>query len=490
MLHQFTDADFEQTLKRSEKQWQERGEQNALKLFHDMSVRVPAYKKFLKANGVRPASVKTIADLSKLPIVTKENYLQAYPAEELFWDGTIDNIHQFSSSSGSTGEPFYWGVGEPFEYNTRWHVDFMLRYNFEATKKRTLIVNCYAMGTWIAGVLMNDILWDFARQGYPITLTSPGINKVEAVRAVQKLAPLHEQVIIIAYGPFAKDVIEESTLQGVNWKELNLGLWTGGEAYNESWREYMAEMLDIDRRRIVNKYASIDNGPMATETELTMGLRQQFMREPARGIQVYGQERQPSLVQYNPMTHYIEAVDGELVFTRNHGVPLVRYNIGDNGGIISFSAARDLYEKGGGKLSANQPQLPLAYVFGRSHHTATIYGLNLYPENVRAGAEDPRIRRHLSGKTMTVTGYSESMDQQLEITLELAPGADMPDADLAAAMQAVFVEKMAEQNSEYRELVGKIGRRAHPLLTFVPHGDAQFEVVSKQTKQAQTKAVK
>jgi phenylacetate-CoA ligase len=487
MLHQLTDADYQQTLHRSEQEWTQMAERGALALFHNMAERVPAYKDFLKKNSVNPTTIKTIRDLKQLPLVTKENYLQAYPMEQLFWDGTINNIHQFSSSSGSTGEPFYWGVGEAFERNTRWHVDFMLRYNFEATKKRTLIVNCYAMGTWIAGVLMNDILWDFARQGYPLTLTSPGINKVEAVRAVQKLAPLHDQVIMIAYGPFAKDVIEESALEGVDWKKLNLGLWTGGEAYNESWREYMAEMLGIDRRRIVNKYASIDNGPMATETELTMGLRQQFMHEPHRGITVYGQERQPSLVQYNPTTHYVEAVSGELVFTRDHGVPLVRYNIGDNGGLISFSDARALYEQGGGKLSSEHPQLPLAYVFGRSHHTATIYGLNLYPENVRAGAEDPRIRKHLSGKTMTMTGYTDTMNQQLEITLELAPGAAIPDAKMAATMQTVFVEKMSEQNSEYRELVHQIGERAYPRLTFVPHGDPEFEVVSKQTKQAKVK---
>lgn len=487
MLRQYTDEDFQQTIKRTEGEWLEQGEQKALELFQAMAQRVPAYQDFLKQHSINPADIRSIKDFSRLPIITKQNYLEAYPMEQLFWDGTIDTIHQFSSSSGSTGEPFYWGVGEPFEQMTRWHVDFMLRYNFEAHKKRTLIVNCYALGTWIAGVLMNDILWDFARQGYPLTLTSPGINKVEAVRAIQKLAPMHDQVIMIAYGPFAKDVIEESSLAGVDWEQLDLGLWTGGEAYNESWREYMAEMLDIDRRRIVNKYASIDNGPMATETELTMGLRQQFMKEPQRGVAVYGQERQPSLVQYNPTTHYIEEVDGELVFTRDHGVPLVRYNIGDNGGLISFSQGRQLYEEGGGQLSADNPQLPLAYVFGRAHHTATIYGLNLYPENVRAGAEDPRIRHYFSGKTMTVTGYTDTMDQQLEIILELAPGIDLPDAEASTMMQTVFVEKMTEQNSEYRELVSQIGQRAYPLLTFVPHGDPQFELVSKQTKQKKEK---
>src|SRR3990167_446300 len=93
---------------RPESHWIERGEVASLALFHAMAERVPAYKDFIKKNGVRAEAVKTMEDFRQLPKTNKENYLLSYPLEALCWDGAFrEKQWMFSSTSGSTGEPYY-----------------------------------------------------------------------------------------------------------------------------------------------------------------------------------------------------------------------------------------------------------------------------------------------------------------------------------------------------------------------------------------------
>src|SRR5689334_19505679 len=67
--------------------WIKKGEDSALRLFHEMSVRVPAYKDFLKENGISHEKIKTIEDFQTVPPIDKQNYLRKYPREMLCWDG-------------------------------------------------------------------------------------------------------------------------------------------------------------------------------------------------------------------------------------------------------------------------------------------------------------------------------------------------------------------------------------------------------------------
>src|ERR1700761_8905767 len=50
-----------------------------LELFKGVVQDVPAYREFLAAQGVDPAAVTTYEDFARLPLVTKQNYIHAYP---------------------------------------------------------------------------------------------------------------------------------------------------------------------------------------------------------------------------------------------------------------------------------------------------------------------------------------------------------------------------------------------------------------------------
>jgi len=93
---------------KGEEFWITRGEEMALYTFHQAAERVPAYKNFLKQQGIRHDTVKTIADFKKIPVIDKDSYILNYPLRELVWDGTFAQGMVIAQSSGTTREPFFW----------------------------------------------------------------------------------------------------------------------------------------------------------------------------------------------------------------------------------------------------------------------------------------------------------------------------------------------------------------------------------------------
>ena len=82
--------------------WQKEGEKMAMRLFKAASGKVPAYKAFLKKNGIKPSLIKSKKDFEQVPFIDKENYLRKYPLEEMCWNGKIESNTLLSVSSGSS----------------------------------------------------------------------------------------------------------------------------------------------------------------------------------------------------------------------------------------------------------------------------------------------------------------------------------------------------------------------------------------------------
>jgi phenylacetate-CoA ligase len=80
-------------------------ERQLRRLVSHAAARVHVYRQRYRAHGVRPADVRSIADLAALPIVAKGE-LQALPIAERVAEG-VDAAHLLARrTSGSTGQPF------------------------------------------------------------------------------------------------------------------------------------------------------------------------------------------------------------------------------------------------------------------------------------------------------------------------------------------------------------------------------------------------
>lgn len=486
-------------------EWEAAGETMSIDLFGRMVERVPAYSKFLKAAGVSPTKIKTAADLRKLPVMTKENYLRRYPMHELMWDGKLSSGYSISVSSGSTGQPYFWPQGPATLKAGAYYYEMIMRQMFQAHERSTLVINCYALGTWIAGVFTNMALSQLSLRpdnSLPIVLTSPGLNIEEALRIAQEMGPNFEQIVMIGYGPFLKDIIDTGAQRGIDWAKFKLKLTFAGEPFNETWRQYMLEVIGATSplTDMVGAYAACDAAFMGVETAAATQSRLNVMHDPELAEDLYGLEpghgnrRVPTLQQFNPAIRNFDTTeDGYLLLSGDGAIPLMRYNFLDQGGVLSFdevvAAQPELLTS---LKSAKQPiiTMPFVYVYGRGHNSATLYAVTIWPENIRAGIERPAIRDWLSGKHKMATAYTDKQDPYLEVTLEMAVNQDLVGLTEAQRklIQTEIIAALTENNLEYRELLRTMGSRVDPVIILLPYGDATFKPGAKLARAEVIKA--
>jgi phenylacetate-CoA ligase len=461
----------------------------ALSLFHEVVAEVPAYPAFLAEQGVDPAAVRTVADLQRVPPITKANYLRRWPLAALCRGGRLAPSDMIAVSSGSTGEPAFWPRSFADELGIAARFEQVFRDSFAAHERRTLAVVCFALGTWVGGMFTASCCRHLALKGYPVTVITPGNNKDEIFRVVAALGPTFDQVVLLGYPPFLKDVVDTGILRGVAWPKLGVRLVTAGEVFSEEWRTLMAERIGSTSPvyDFASLYGTADAGVLGSETPLSIAARRFLASRPEAARRVFGQDRLPTLVQYDPTSRFFEAESGSLLFTGDGGVPLLRYGILDTGGLVPYEAmiaqlrgfGFDAGHDGGpSKGPPNPPSpllprggdrpLPFAFVFGRSDFTVSFHGANVFPENVTVGLEQADIKEWVTGKFVMEVQRTADEDEILSIVVELAPGQVASEARRAMAARSIE-EQLCRLNSEFKSYVPE-GRRA-PRVVLAPAGD-------------------
>ena len=459
----------------------QKSEANAIAIFQEAAKRVPAYKDFLKKHKINPSKIKTIEDFKTLPLVDKKNYLTKYPLPMLCWDGDMFSNQIISVSSGSTGEPFFWPRGAQQDIEGAEMHEQIYRDIFQADQKSTLVVVCFSMGTWIAGTFTTACTVQVANGEYRINAITPGLEKQEIIKAVKSLSPLYEQTVLAGYPPFIKDVIDEGSRAGIKWKKIHTKFLWAGESFSEEWRSYVLRLVGSRNPYFdsVNVYGTADAAMLGHETPVSITLRHIYNRRKHAREEVFGTEILPSLVQYYPEKRYFEAVNNELVFTANSGIPLIRYNIHDTGGVLSYEDVvgpvqaqfdKDVAQQHINKLNWS---LPFVYLNGRKDFTATIYAVNIYPENVKAALVDPKMRSWVTGRFTMATKYYSDMDQYFEINVEMAKGVEAEE-DYQSLAQSTIIKKLMSLNGEFSKLHSAIGDKAEPIIHLVPYGDQRY----------------
>lgn len=461
---------------------QQKGFKEALTVFRWAAKTVPAYKQFLKKNHINAGDIKTIEDFQRVPLMDKQNYLRAYPYKDLFPNGVIPPI--VSMSSGSSGQPFYWPRGfEQEEIGGKLH-EMILRDIFKIGNKKTLIIICFSMGTWIAGAFTaNSMRW-LAQKGYNITILTPGIEKEDALAILRDFAPQFDRVILAGYPPFLMDIITEAHDREIKVKRLNLNLLLAGENFSEIWRKTIHGLTGIKDPLggSVSVYGTADADMCGHESPLTVFIRKQADRNHSFAKDFFGEASfLPTLVHYYPEIKFFEKVNGELIFTAKSGIPLIRYNIKDQGQLYDFNYVKKLLKAYGYwhealKQGLDRWKLPILTLAGRKDVSVTFYALNIYPENIKAGLEDRLISGFITGKFIAQTkSVHQARDQQLIINIELDRNKHLSRGKIKLVKEVIF-QHLIKLNSEYRKLHASIGDKAFPFIELLPFGDAMFQV--------------
>lgn len=483
-----------QLKQKSETDWQKLGERNAISLFRAMADRVPAYKSFLRKNKVDPTKIVDIADFKKLPTINKNNYLLAYSRDQLCWDGNFKNTNwTISTTSGTTGKPYYFPRQEAQNQQYAITAELYLRANFDIQNKSTLYIVGFPMGAWIGGVFTYDALKIIAEKNeYKLSIITPGIHKREIIDAVKQLGPNFDQIIIGSYAPFLKDIVDDGVEEGLKWRNYNVGFVFSAEGFNEVFRDYIIRKTGIKNvyKGTLNHYGTVDMGTMAHETPLCVLLR----RAAIDDIKIYKKlfsrtNKLPTLAQYNPAHFYFEEVNGSLLCTANSGIPLVRYDLKDSGGVASLQEVKDSFASEGYNYDKAVKKagivdtlwnLPFVYVYERNDLSVSFYAFQIYPETIRRALQNKKLHTHLTGKFSMSVEFDEQGQQLLIINVELRPNQE-ESKKLHSNAKKSIIETLLTESSEYRETHIMYGERVYPEIVFWPYEDTtHFKPGGKQ----------
>jgi len=474
--------------------WNRKRREKALTLFHRAAEHVPAYNDFLLKNKIDHRKIYTFRDLRFIPPTSKKNYLRQYNLSDLVWNGNLKKPMVFTSTSGSTGSPYYFPRETQLDWEYSILIELFLRNSSYDSSGPVLVILGFGMGVWIGGLITYKAFEIAAvRGGYPVSIITPGINKTEIFNALKDLSPNFKETILVGYPPFIKDLIDEAQSNGVELRGLNLRILTAAESYTEKFRDYLVSKAGIKNLYFdtLNIYGTADIGAMAWETPVTILLRRLSRNNQNLFRSIFGQiEKTPTLAQYNPEFITFEEDNGNILLTGNNTIPLVRYAVGDHGGVYSFGDLWRKFEENGvnlskeiGKNNLNEScyELPLVYIYERDDLSTNLYGLQIYPEPIREALLKTPINSYLTGKFSLETLFDKFQNQYLLINLELIKSQVNPPKKLLKKIINTIVSHLESKNSEYRELRKFLGKKALPHIKFWPHEDPKyFKVGIKQ----------
>lgn len=476
-----------------ESKWHERGQQRALQQFYAMAHRVPAYKDFLKSKNFSVRNVNSFEDFYKIPTIDKDNYLRNYPKEMLCWDGQFSHGQWvISTTSGSTGQPYYFPREHSQDQQYAITAELYLRSNFEIHKKSTLYIVAFPMGAWIGGLFTYEALKIVAEQGgYDLSIITPGIHKQEVVNAVKQLGSNFDQIIIGAYAPFLKDILDDGARQGINWQDYNLGFVFSAEAFTEKFRDYVLKTTGIENvyTGTLNHYGTVDLGTMAHETPESILIRRRLVNDGNLGLIFPESHRQPTLAQYNPELFFFESIDHNLLCTSYSGIPLVRYDLKDYGGVWKRDELHETLGLNDIDIAEEAKKagicdtlwnLPFVYVYERNDFSVSYYAFLIYPDTIRRALQDDNLSQQLTGKFSMNVDYSDSGRQQLNVHVELKYGVPLSDALNKKICKTVH-KYLFQESSEYRETYRVVGPEVSPIIHMWEYEDlAYFRPGTKQ----------
>jgi phenylacetate-CoA ligase len=454
------------------------GFSQALSLFTEASQRVPAYKDFLAKHSVDPTRVATPEDFASVPRTDKHNYIGQYSLSEMSWDGTLGAARYISTSSGSTGVPFFWPRGTPQDAVVGEMFRTIFTDIYDLKDESLLFVNSFAFGTWIAGFeFYNATKWA-GDHGLHTTSVTPGIDKVEAVNQIKKLAPLFDRIVLAGYPPFVKDILAFGAECGIDWSALDLRLLVGGEAVSILWKKRIAEHIGKAHTysSFVNIYGMAECGVVAHDTPLAQLVREHLLALPEGMVTTHDGLPVTGLYQYYPGARYFEAQPGEaLALTANAGLPLIRYDTRDTGGILSRGIVEQMgpdFAQEAERLGIDTArwQLPFIYLNGRKDLSISFYALNIFVENIKYILERSVHQEKLSGLFTMSVEHTDDLDQQFIVRVELED--HVADRTFAGGLAEEIYEKLQTVNSEYQKLSVELGKeRVLPEVVLLSPGE-------------------
>jgi phenylacetate-CoA ligase len=311
---------------------------------------VPLIRERLQSAGLRPADVRSLADLQQLPFTKKTDLRDQYPFG--LFARPIGELARLHASSGTTGKPTV--VGYTLQDISTWS-DLMARSMYSAGARRGDIVhNSYGYGLFTGGLGAH---YGAERLGAVVVPMSGGSSE----RQITLIMDFQARVLC-ATPSYALALAEVAEQQGVDLRRsaLKVGLF-GAEPWSAAMRKEIEERIGLKAVDIYGLSEIMGPG-VACECEARAGL--------------HGWEDHFIFEVTDPETGKVlpEGEAGELVITTltKQALPMIRYRTRD---ITRIATAR---------CECGRTHARILRITGRNDDMLIIRGVNVYPSQIEA----------------------------------------------------------------------------------------------------------
>ena len=257
------------------------------------------------------------------------------------------------------------------------------------------------------------------------------------------------------------------------------------EGFSESFRDFVISTCGLSNpyTSTLNHYGTVDLGTMSYETPLSILIRRLGTTNPLIYDRIFGRMvTLPTLTQYIPERFYFESVAGSIYCSSRSGIPLVRYDLKDHGGVIPYTTMmKDLSEVGidmdvsirDADIRDTVWSLPFVHVYERGDFSVSFFAFQLYPETIRKALRNAEFGRTITGKFTMMVTFDANANQQLEIHIERKPGTHI-SASMKTKLVLRIIETLMHDSSEYRVTRSIYPKQTVPRLTFWPYGHPTY----------------
>jgi phenylacetate-CoA ligase len=310
--------------------------------------RVPFYRRRMEERGVRPADITGIADIEKLPFLTKDDMREVYPLQLLAVG--MDEIVEVHTSSGTTGKP----VVDAYTANDIgiWAEAMARTLAMGDTCRADVVHNAYGYGLFTGGL---GVHYGSRRIGAAVIPISGG----NTARQLAILRDFHGTVLTCtpSYGLYLAEAAREQGLDPSQFS-LRVGLF-GAEPWSEGMRRELEAKMRLKALDIYGLTEVIGPG-VASECEAQDGLH------------IAEDLFYPEVI--DPLTGKVlpEGSKGELVLTTltKEGTPMLRYR------------TRDITYLKRSPCSCGRTAVRMHRLLGRTDDMLIIRGVNVFPSQI------------------------------------------------------------------------------------------------------------
>ncbi|CAN5166263.1 phenylacetate--CoA ligase [soil metagenome] len=311
--------------------------------------RVPFYRKAFDDAGIRPDSIKSLADLRHLPFTRKTDLREHYPFG--LFSEPLANVSRLHASSGTKGKPTV--VGYTRADIEVWSEVVARSLAAAGCKPGDIIHNSYGYGLFTGGL---GVHYGAEKLGATVVPASGG-------RTQQQILLLQDfkARVLCSTPSYALNIAYTLQELGIERDSINLEIGIfGAEPWTEEFRTQIEGLLKI---RALDIYGLSEVMGPGVSMECLQGRN---------GLHIWEDHFLPEIIDPKTGEPLPYGEEGELVFTTltKEAIPVLRYRTGD---ISKLNIER---------CACGRTMVRMARVRARLDDMLIIRGVNLYPSEI------------------------------------------------------------------------------------------------------------